>query len=122
MKLNFLCLFLTLPYLASLRFAFLPSPPIPSPHLPFPLPSPLPYLTLPYLTLPYLTSLYSTVFVLFLYVAQPAGTGNTGSAPAPAGEGQPGNQPGNPPGGGEMGTSYIQVTPEERQAIERVRD
>ena len=88
----------------------------------------LPYLTLPRLAspspspLPYLTSLYSTVFVVFLYAAQPAGTGNTGSAPAPAGEGQPGNQPGNPPGGGEMGTSYIQVTPEERQAIERVRD
>ncbi|CAB4010583.1 UV excision repair RAD23 homolog B [Paramuricea clavata] len=53
--------------------------------------------------------------------AQPAGTGNTGSAQPPAGEGQPGNQPGNPPGGGEMGTSYIQVTPEERQAIERLK-
>lgn len=59
---------------------------------------------------------------LFLHAAQPAGTGNTGSAQPPTGEGQPGNQPGNPPGGGEMGTSYIQVTPEERQAIERVRD
>lgn len=49
--------------------------------------------------------------------AQPAGTGNSGSSQPPAGEGQPGNQP-----GGEAGTSYIQVTPEERQAIERVRD
>ena len=58
-----------------------------------------------------------TCFVLLLRAAQPAGTGNTGSGQPPAGEGQPGN----PPGGGETGTSYIQVTPEERQAIERVR-
>ncbi|XP_028404638.1 UV excision repair protein RAD23 homolog B-like [Dendronephthya gigantea] len=48
--------------------------------------------------------------------AQPASTGNTGSSQPPAGEGQPGNQP-----GGETGTSYIQVTPEERQAIERLK-
>lgn len=40
-----------------------------------------------------------------------------GSGAPPAG----GVQPANPPGGGELGPSYIQVTPEEREAIERVR-
>ena len=69
----------------------------------------------------YVHCLYASL-VLFVYAAPSAGTGNTGSTQAPAGDGQPGNQPSNPPSGGEMGTSYIQVTPEERQAIERVRD
>lgn len=50
--------------------------------------------------------------------AQPAGAGSAGSGEAAAGEGQPGNPRG---GSGERGTSYIQVTPEERQAIERLK-
>ena len=49
--------------------------------------------------------------------APPAGSGNNSGGQPPTGEGQPGN----PPGGGESGTSYIQVTPEERQAIERLK-
>lgn len=58
---------------------------------------------------------------MFFLVAPPAGTGNPGSGQLPVGESQPGNQPGAPPGGGETGTSYIQVTPDERLAIERVK-
>ena len=48
----------------------------------------------------------------------PTGTGAPGSGVVPPGGGA---QPDNPAGGGNQGTSYIQVTAEEREAIERVR-
>lgn len=51
-------------------------------------------------------------------VPQPAGTGGTPASGGPPGGGV---QPANPPEGDDHGTSYIQVTPEERDAIERLK-
>lgn len=55
---------------------------------------------------------------MFYVTGQPAATGNQPSSGQPAAAG---DTSGNQPSSGDAGTSYIQVTSEERQAIERVR-